>query len=315
MKSESPARRLSLRQLRYFVAVVDHRSFRRAADKLCVSQPPITKQIQALERTLGMALLQRDAHSFALTAAGEAFYTESRLLLDDLDRLCNSVQTLHCTRLPSFVIGLADDFVYSPHFSKLLAQAEHLGTRLEPTVALSPSLESQVTHGVLDAALVNLPLTSNPPGFVVQPVTPSRLGVLMLRQHPLAKSKRILPTALHGLPLILPPESPANALARQCERLLRSGGVTPTVISRTTSTVIMEILVQRGVGVGLASQYSVRPNNPQIKLVPLASDDAIYRHAAIYRPDRASKNLIDLLGCLEPETGAIRPRRASGGSR
>src|SRR5688500_862531 len=96
-RSESPARPLSLRQLRYFAAVVDHRSFRRAADQLCVSQPPITKQIQALERTLGIALLQRDAHSFALTAAGEAFYNETRLLLGGLDRICNTVQAFHGT--------------------------------------------------------------------------------------------------------------------------------------------------------------------------------------------------------------------------
>jgi DNA-binding transcriptional LysR family regulator len=302
MKSESPARHLSLRQLRYFKAVVDHRSFRRAANQLCVSQPPITKQIQALERTLGIALLQRDAHSFALTAAGEAFYNETRLLLGGLDRICNTVQAFHGTRLPSFVIGLADDFVYSPHFSNLLAQAERMGTRLEPTVTLSPSLESQVAHGLLDAALVNLPLTSDPSEFVVQPVAPSRLGLVMLRQHSLAKTKRILPTALHGLPMILPPELPANAFARQCEKLLMSSGVTPAVIARTTSTAIMELLVQRGVGVGLASQYSVRPNNPRLKLVPVASGEALYRHAAIYRPDRASETLIQLLSCLEPET-------------
>lgn len=72
--SKDPAsRHVSVRQLRYFVTVVEHRSFRRAADKLCISQPPITKQIQELERTLGVNLLQRQGHKFSLTEAGEAF--------------------------------------------------------------------------------------------------------------------------------------------------------------------------------------------------------------------------------------------------
>ena len=73
---------MDFRQLRYFIAVAEERHFRRAADRLHMSQPPLSQHISALEEELGTILLKRDRRSVHLTTAGEAFLRRARALLD-----------------------------------------------------------------------------------------------------------------------------------------------------------------------------------------------------------------------------------------
>lgn len=306
-RADTPARHVSVRQLRYFVAVADHRSFRRAADSLAISQPPITKQVQALERVLGVPLLKRSKRSFALTPAGEAFHIEARMMLAGLERVCDTIRGLHGVKARSFAIGMADDFIYSPHFDRLMARARELDIRIETTVGLSPSLELQVAHGIVDAALLNLPLTGEPAGLVVRPITPSRMCALVPRKHPLARFDRVRPSALEDMPLVMCPDAPPNAFARQADRMFVMAGVTPIITERSTSTAIVELMVERGAGVGLSTEYSVRPRHPRLKLVPIDADEAIYRHAVAYRADRGNEDLINLLSSLESERPHAKP--------
>lgn len=76
-----------LRQIRYFQAVVRNNSFTEAAEECHISQSAVSQQIQALERELGFALLERKNRKFALTPAGEYFYRKSLVLLADYERI------------------------------------------------------------------------------------------------------------------------------------------------------------------------------------------------------------------------------------
>ncbi len=75
------------RQMNYFIKVVEHNSFTEAADACFISQSAISQQIQALEADLGVQLLVRENRKFTLTPAGEYFYTQSLMLLDDVERV------------------------------------------------------------------------------------------------------------------------------------------------------------------------------------------------------------------------------------
>jgi DNA-binding transcriptional LysR family regulator len=85
---------IDLRHLRYFVAVAEELHFGRAARRLHISQPPLSQQIQYLERELGVKLLSRDSHSVRLTPAGSALLIEAPKLLAGVDRLSNVVRSV-----------------------------------------------------------------------------------------------------------------------------------------------------------------------------------------------------------------------------
>lgn len=81
-----------IKQIRYFQAVVRSQSFTKAAEECFISQSGISQQIQALEKELGVKLLERDRRQFKLTEAGEYFYKKSLVLMNDYERLCKETQ-------------------------------------------------------------------------------------------------------------------------------------------------------------------------------------------------------------------------------
>ena len=83
-----------IRQIKYFQSVVRLQNFTKAAEENFISQSAISQQIQALEKDLGIKLLQRDGRKFSLTPAGEFFYKKSLVLINDFERICKDTLNL-----------------------------------------------------------------------------------------------------------------------------------------------------------------------------------------------------------------------------
>ena len=95
-------RDMELRQLRYFVAVAETSNISRAAQKLFLTQPALSRQIKALEDEIGQCLVERSAHSIRLTPAGDALLREARELLQRVDAMLERVKDVVKRHLERF---------------------------------------------------------------------------------------------------------------------------------------------------------------------------------------------------------------------
>lgn len=113
-----------LRQLNYFITVVEANSFTEAAERCHISQSAVSQQIRALERELGVELLHRSGRKFTLTAAGEHLYRKGRPLLKELDSLCRETAEMAQRAVPTLRIGCLKSYGGS-EFQLAVAEFAH----------------------------------------------------------------------------------------------------------------------------------------------------------------------------------------------
>ena len=149
---------VTLRQLRYFKAVVEHGSFSRAAEGVHVSQPALSLQIRELESGLGAALFERDSHGVVLTPLGRVAHEQTLRILDEA--LLLETMGRRFNEGP-FRVALGVISTLAPYLmTELLKQLDSAPVRLELDVVEAPSGEivADLLAGRLDAAIVSLPL-------------------------------------------------------------------------------------------------------------------------------------------------------------
>ena len=97
---------MEFRQLQYFVAVAEEESFSRAAEKMNVSQPSLSKAIQSIEDEYGVTLVKRTTRSFKLTVAGELIFKQGEKLIDDYEQLKDKLSELSSDYMSEIRIGI-----------------------------------------------------------------------------------------------------------------------------------------------------------------------------------------------------------------
>jgi DNA-binding transcriptional LysR family regulator len=104
---------MELRHLRYFVTVANERNFTRAAEKLHIAQPPLSRQIQQREEELGMVLLDRDSRPLRLTEAGRLFFEHASQVLERVEDMRAMMRRFREAERPRFVIGFVASTIYA----------------------------------------------------------------------------------------------------------------------------------------------------------------------------------------------------------
>ncbi len=146
---------MELRQLRYFVRIVDLGSVSRAAADLFVAQPALSKQVAALEAELGTALLVRSTRGVTATDAGLAFYVQAQAVLRQLGRIPDEVRS--AAQSPTGVVAVGMPFSTSSIVAPALVAAarERLpGVKLSITQGVSAHLEGLLANGRLNLSLL-----------------------------------------------------------------------------------------------------------------------------------------------------------------
>ena len=149
----------TIRQLRYFEALAQHRHFGRAAEASSISQPALSVQIKELEQTLGTQLVERSARQVHLTAFGEAFLERVAAILrsvDELDDFARAAQGQLTGRFRLGVIPTIAPYLLPKLIGNLARSHPSLDLHVRET--LTPRLVREVLQGQLDTAIVALPL-------------------------------------------------------------------------------------------------------------------------------------------------------------
>ncbi|QKG21952.1 LysR family transcriptional regulator [Actinomadura verrucosospora] len=174
---------MDLRSLRYFVAVAEERHFGRAAARLHMTQPPLSRAIRRLETDLGARLLDRSPAGVALTAAGTVLYDEARLLLEQAGHLRARVAA--ATGAATLTIGtLADSAQQAGTRLAASFRRRHPGVDVRVREADLTDPTTGLRAGLVDVALTRTPFDAT--GITVHELRADPVGVVLRADDPLA---------------------------------------------------------------------------------------------------------------------------------
>jgi DNA-binding transcriptional LysR family regulator len=214
-----------LRQLRYFTAVAEEGSFRRAAERLHLSQPPLSRQVKALEDAVGVALLERGAGGVTLTAAGRKLYDRSIALLERAARLADGLAEEGRGRVR---IGIAPGL--PPEWRVRLEKAWRVVlARRHTTVATQPSgdLLAALRSGRLEFAVVAYGADRDVDGLTILPLYVDPLVALLPAGHAAARRKRVSLKDAEDLPFFWMPRSYNPSYHDHCAQVFRAADFRP----------------------------------------------------------------------------------------
>jgi DNA-binding transcriptional LysR family regulator len=219
---------MELRHLRYFVAVAEAGSFLRAASRLRVAQPALSKQIRDLEREVGVPLFERLPRGARLTPAGEHFLPDARHALESAARAVATARGAD-TR-PGLKFGHGDLYVYTPVVLRLLAAFRRAlpETPVHVVRVTEAEQEAALRERRIDVAAMFVGAWPVPGLEALQLADCAVTGVLLPATHPLAAQPEIRLHDLGDLMWLHPSQRRRPQLYRVLRTALESRGLVPT---------------------------------------------------------------------------------------
>lgn len=243
---------IDLRQLRYFLAVSEELNFGRAALRLHISQPPLSRQIHQLEDQLGVELFLRSKTGVTLTEAGAAFLPEVRRTLVQAEKAVAVAKAARGAEGGQFVVGYTTVFDRSaipdvfdrlrhrfPHW-QLVAKGKH-----------SISLVRDIKNGTMDAAFIGLHTDTQ--GLAVETILEESLVVALPAMHRLAKKRRLGFDDLRGEPMFWFERRLNPGFYDHCQTFFEQIDFKPNAIPEPPDHHIMLGLIAEGQGIALIS--------------------------------------------------------------
>ena len=281
---------MELRQLRYFIAVAELLHFTNAAKRLHIAQPPLSRQIRALERELGIQLFIRNSSKVALTHAGSIFLEEARGVLQRTEQAVRAAREANTGRAGTVRLGIA------------LGMGETVSRVINRHLRHFPDIEIDVVNmpsgfqsGALATRRIDVGFLRPPidvTKLMSQPIAKERLSVVLRRQNPLARHRRLSLKQVAEEPLLLIAREISSGVYEKTLELYRTAGLSPRIIP-TETTPLDEagaILVDAGKGIYIAvGSHPVHPFfASRLAVVPLSDPAAeVEAHVAWRRGEQA----------------------------
>ena len=298
---------MELRHLRYFVAVAEEMHFGRAAERLHIAQPPLSRQIKDLEREIGTPLFERVPRGVELTPAGQAFLPEARLTLAQAERAQRTAQRAALGETGRLRVGFVEAATHSGILPDVLGFFRvHLPAiglslfELDPLRQAEAFRDGRIDLGILQGSMIESATWLREESIYAEPIVLAVPG-----DHRLAGRSRFTLASLADESFVMFPRQTDPTLFDEIVARCRKAGFSPRVVQEANGWHTLASLVSAGVGIGF---------------VP-TSLTAFQQHGVVYRtvPDLSVQMMLSAVWRAE-ERSPVRERfvmalRAEGALR
>ncbi len=299
---------MELRHLRYFLAVAEEANFTRAAARLGIGQPPLSQQIQALERELGTPLFRRTHAGAELTEAGEAFLVEVRRVLADVERAADTARRIARGEAGRLRLGFTASAAFNPRVPRLIRDFR----RQWPLVQLvleetnTAGLLDALRNGRLDAAFIRYTPSALPAGLDLMRFPDEPMLIAVPAAHPLAQHASAPLRALAGEPFILFPRSFGSSLYDEILSVCRESGFSLQITQEAPQMSSIVNLVAAELGVSVVPASTAQMQLPGVRYVSIEGRVPLARLALATHPaTRASAPVVRHLWALAHDTPQV----------
>ncbi len=262
---------MELRHLRYFVAVAEEENVTRAALKLHVSQPALSRQVRDLEDELGFSLLERGANSMRLTEGGRAFLAEARAVLQRADAAIKTARAIASGDRGELHLGYAPSLtarILPPALR--LFQAEKPGVRVvwhdQSTEGMLAGLRKNEIH----LAFLVRPMPAMLRGLHFQEIARDPVCLAMAPDHPLAQKRSITSEEAARQPLIVYSRKEYPEYHELLKRVFVAEKDKLRITEEHDSVTSLISAIEAGNGVALAPESISCISGPRLKLIPFS---------------------------------------------
>lgn len=264
---------MELRHLRYFIAAAEEENVTRAALKLHVSQPALSRQIRDLEDELGFLLLERSAKSVRLTDAGRVFLTEAREALQRVDEGVKAARAVATGGRSELHVGYAPSptaRILPPTLRAFQAELPNVRVRLHDLS--TEEMLAGLRKGTLQMALMVKPAASMLRDLHFTDLTTDTLRLAVAPNHPLARKRVATISEVAREPLVVYSRSDYPDYHEMLTALFVAAKAKPQYAEEHDGVTSIIAAVESGAGVALLSQSVACMAGPRLKLIPISPE-------------------------------------------
>lgn len=279
---------MELRHLRYFMTVAEELHFGRAAERLHVSQPPLSQQIRQLEAELGVELFQRNQRHVQLTRAGERYYHEVRVVFERLERASRLARDVADGQSGSLAVGFVASATYAllPLVYRRYRQ-EYPHVKLSLTELATAEQVVALRAGEIQLGIARPPIDD--PTLQVEILAQEPLMLVLPSAHPLATQDAIALPSLASQEFVLFPRRPRPGWIDVVRRACEAAGFSPIVAQEVQELSSAVTLVAAGIGVAIVPASAQALSLPGVVYKGFTAPSPTTHLLAIRRADETER--------------------------
>jgi DNA-binding transcriptional LysR family regulator len=288
---------MELRHLRYFIAVAEELSFRRAAERLHLAQPPLSSQIKSLEEELGLKLFERSTRSVKLTAAGKVFLGEARGVLMATERAQQNVRKANEGLIGQLRIGLLAPTA-TPRLARILSSYRQKYPGVQFSLSELTSIEQlhRLREERLDVGLLRPPIQFPELDFLFLEESPMILAAPA--GHRLTKVKKIEWKDFHNESLVMIHPSLQHSYYDKFLEFCANAGAKPIVGQYANDVHSKMWLISAGFGVAPTTKTIAETRRPGLAFRELPPGLPLIQTYLVWKRSNQSPVLRNFLDCF-----------------